>query len=71
MIRPLFSSDGSYIRSPKDFVDKLEDTGIDRDDVMMSFNMKSLFTSVPVKETLKVVEDALNEGKQFKEQNNI
>ena len=62
----------SWIRNTKDFVDKLEDTCIDRDDVMISFDVKSLLTSVPVKEALKVVEDVFNEDKkEFEEQNNI
>ena len=49
-------------------MEKLEDICIDRDDLMISFDVKSLFISVPVKEALKVVEDVLNEDKQFEEQ---
>ena len=52
-------------------MEKLEDICIDRDEVMISFDVKSLLTSVPVKEAFKVVEDVLNEDKQFEEQNNI
>ena len=39
----------SYIDNSSDFIAKLKDITIDDDEVMVSFDVKSLFTSVPTK----------------------
>ena len=46
----------SYVRNTTDFLEKLEDVTIDDDEVMVSFDVKSLFTSVPVDDAYAAIE---------------
>ena len=38
----------SYIKNTADFVEKLKNVTIEEDEIMVGFDIKSLFTSVPV-----------------------
>ena len=45
----------SYIRNSGDLVDIVRDFRIQEDEIMVSFDVKSLFTSVPVEDALMAV----------------
>ena len=45
-----------YVRNTADFLEKLDDITIDDDEVMVSFDVKSLLTSVPVDDAYAAIE---------------
>ncbi|XP_077522970.1 uncharacterized protein LOC144133699 [Amblyomma americanum] len=45
---PLAGKGSTFIRNSYEFIEKVRDIFVDDDDLMVSFDVKSLFTSVPV-----------------------
>ena len=56
----------SYIKNTSDFVDKLKNISIEQDETMVSFDVKSLFTSVPVKRAAVAIEKILNDDETLR-----
>ncbi|XP_077517763.1 uncharacterized protein LOC144128315 [Amblyomma americanum] len=48
VIRPVVGRRTTYVKDSSHFVNKLKDVTIDDEDVLVSFDVKSMFTSVPV-----------------------
>ena len=57
----------SYLLNTKDFIKKLEDVHIGEEEVMVSFDVNILFTSVPVQAAISTIEQALSGDKDFEE----
>ena len=55
-LAPYAQQANSYVRNTTDFLENLEDVTIDDDEVMVSFDVKSLFTSVPVDDAYAAIE---------------
>ena len=55
----------SYLLKTKDFINKLEDVHIGEEEVVVSFDVKSLFTSFPVQAAISTIEQALSGDKDF------
>ena len=55
-LAPYAQQANSYVRNTTDFLENLEDVTIDDDGVMVSFDVKSLFTSVPVDDAYAAIE---------------
>ena len=55
-IKPNFPND-YMLSSTKDFIDKLKLLSIQGDETMVSFDVSSLFTNVPLMETIDIVID--------------
>ena len=61
ILSPLRGQTESYIKNSKHFVEKLNDISLEEFDKMVSFDVKSLFTKVPIDECLDIVEEKLRE----------
>ena len=60
ILSPLRGKTTSYIKNSSHFVEMIKDRTISESDLMVSFDIKSLFTRVPIKECLEIVEEKLN-----------
>ena len=56
VLAPYGQQANSYIRNTTGFLEKLEDVTIDDDEIMVSFDVKSLFTSVLIDDSYTVIE---------------
>ena len=57
----------SYIKNTKELIDKLKEVEIGVDEVLMSFDVQSLFTSVPVNDALAAVSKRLRNDDSVKQ----
>ena len=57
----------SCIRNTKELVEQIRSWRIEPDEILVSFDVKSLFTSVPVEEAMKSVEKRLEADASLEE----
>ncbi|XP_064073285.1 uncharacterized protein LOC135193669 [Vanessa tameamea] len=55
VLQPLAGQTKSHVKDSRRFVDILRSTTVDPDDLMVSFDVESLFTNVPVSECMDVI----------------
>ena len=68
ILKPLVRKSRHHIQNNQDFLEDLKSIKISPDEVMMSFDVKALFTSVPIEPALKVIEKLLKKDNNL--QNN-
>ena len=61
----------SFIIDTKDFVDKLKDIRVSDDEILVSFDVKSLFTSVPVQDAIDVIREVICNDDMFEQTTSI
>ncbi len=52
--------EGKFVKNAMDFVKKIKDVKIEEDEVMVSFNIVSLYPNVPLPEAIQAISDWLN-----------
>ena len=61
ILSPIVGQTPSHIRNSKHFVELMKDQRISDSDIMISFDVSSLFTNVPILETLDYLKQKLEE----------
>ena len=61
IFKPLMGRSTHHVRNNQDFIQSIQDITIEEEDCMMSFDVKSLFTSIPVQPTLNIIKKLLEE----------
>ena len=61
ILKPLVGKSRHHIHNNQDFLEDLKSIKISPDEVMMSFDVKALFTSVAIEPALKIIEKLLKE----------
>ena len=67
VLTPLTSRTSTYIKNPAHQVEKLQTITIEESDPLVSFDVQSLLTWVPIDETLKRVAELLNRNENLEE----
>ena len=67
ILSPLAGRTSSYIKNSTHFVQKVWNTPLDKPDRLVSFNVVSLFTKVPVNEAMVVIEEMLEKDESIDE----
>ena len=61
ILKPLVGKSRHHIQNNQDFLEDLKGIQLQPDEVMMSFDVKALFTSVPIEPALVIIEKLLKE----------
>ena len=61
ILRPLITSSVRNVKNTKDLVESMEDVSLNEDETLVSFDVKSLFTSIPVEEAIQICEQRWKE----------
>ena len=59
ILSPLIGWTDTYIKNSSHFVSKIKDLLFNENDIMVSFDVKSLFTKVPIEDSLHIIKDRL------------
>ena len=59
VLKPLAGKSVSFPKNSKDFVAKIKDIHTNKTDTLVSFDIVSLFTNVPIAESLTIVRNKL------------
>ena len=55
ILKPLVGRSIHHVKNNQEFIQSLQDIKIEEDECMMSFDVKSLFTSIPIQPTLNII----------------
>ena len=61
ILKPLIGRSTHHVRNNQDFIHSLEEITVEPEECMMSFDVKALFTSIPIQPTLKIIKKLLEE----------
>lgn len=70
-LKPLFGLENSYINNSTDFIEKIKGINVSTRDVMVSYDVSSLFTNIPVDELLDIVRSKLENDASLLERTNL
>ena len=71
VLTPYVRETPSYIANTADLLEKLNKEHIDEDEIMLSFDVKSLFTNVPRKDAFNTIRQIVEDDTHFKTKNRI
>ena len=61
ILKPLVGRSPHHVQNNQEFLKQLEDIQMGPDDIIMSYDVKALFTSVPIKPALMIIQKLLEE----------
>ena len=65
ILKPLVGRSPHHVKNNQDFIHSLEDIKLKPDECMMSFDVKALFTSIPIQPALDIIKKLLEEDKNL------
>ena len=71
LLKPLMGTTEHHLENSKDLKKKLEGVKLSEDECMISHDVVSLFTNVPIPEAIKVIENRLKQDKALKTRTNL
>ena len=64
-IKPLVGGSSYHVKNNVDFIQSIEGTQLKSDECMMSFDVESLFTSVPIEPSIAIIKKLLEDDKSL------
>jgi hypothetical protein len=64
-LRPLTLKSEHMLKNSKDFIERIKDITIDHDEIMVSFDVKSLFTCIPLDYARKCILEFIEKDDDF------
>ena len=61
ILKPLVGRSPHHVRNTQDFIEQIKGIHLGKDQCMMSYDVKALFTSVPVPKTITIIKQLLEE----------
>ena len=65
ILRPLVGKSIHHVKNTQDFLDSIKGIHLEKDQCMMSYDVKALFTSVPTKKASNIIKQMLEEDQEL------
>jgi hypothetical protein len=67
ILRVIQGRSGLYIKKSRELKEKVKNWRLERNEVLVSYDVKNLYPSIPIKRALRLVERLLRESKKLKD----
>ena len=71
ILKPLAGQTTYSVQNTKDFVDQIKNIKLLPDECIISYNVKALFTSVPIEPAIKIIKQHLENDKELQQRTSI
>ena len=61
ILKPLVGRSTHHVRNNQDFIQSIEEVKVETEECMMSYDVKALFTSIPIQHTLNIIKKLMEE----------
>ena len=65
ILKPLVGKSPHYVHNTQDFIEQIKDIKLKEDQCIVSYDVKALFTSVPIQPALNTIQNLLEEDKDL------
>ena len=65
ILKPLVGKTEHHVKNAKDFIDSIQDTRLEPDECLVSYDVEALFTSVPIQAALNITKKKLEEDREL------
>ena len=71
ILKPLVGMSTHHLQNTKDFIKQLKDVRLQQDKSIISYDVKALFTSVPIQPVLNIIKNKLENDKDLKQRTSM
>ena len=71
ILRPLVGASGRVLKNTENLVSTMREVKLNEDEMLVSYDVKSLFTSIPIQESIRLCEQRLGEDGTLSERTNM
>ena len=71
ILKPLVEKSPYHVCNTQDFIEQIKDIKLEEDQCMMSYDVKALFTSVPIQPALSTIKKLLEEDKELQQRTSL
>ena len=71
ILRPLVGRSTHHVRNNQDFIQSIEEVKVGTEECMMSYDVKALFTSIPIQHTLSIIKKLLEEDTSLQQRTSM
>ena len=71
ILKPLVGRSIYHVQNTQDFIQQIKDIKLPEDQCMMSFDVKALFTSVPIKPAINIIKKLLEEDPELQKRTSL
>jgi len=67
ILRTIQGRSGLYVKNSRELKEKIKDWRVERNEILVSYDVKNLYPSIPIDKALELVERLLNENEDLGE----
>ena len=71
IIKPLVGMSTHHLQNTKDFIQQLKEVKLQQDETIISYDVKALFTSVPIQPVLNIIKNKLENDQQLQQRTSV
>ena len=71
ILKPLVGKSQHHLQNTKDFIQQIKDVKLQQDETIISYDVKALFTSVPIQPVLNIIKNRLEKDQQLQQRTSM